>query len=148
MVLSTTTSTYDSGLLDYLIPVFQDKYNVEVRILSKGTGESIEIAKRGDADVVLVHARSLEEPFVNDGYGVHRVGVMYNDFIIIGPNDDPAGIAGTICIEEVSRLGGLFVCLTSHDLLIQGLKKDRWSWRKRLRSPVVRGRPVCCSVPF
>lgn len=93
--MSTTTSTYDSGLLDYLLPIFQKKYNVQVNVLSKGTGESIEIAKRGDADVVLVHAQSLEIPFVNAGYGVHRVGVMYNDFIIIGPKEDPAGITGT-----------------------------------------------------
>jgi tungstate transport system substrate-binding protein len=94
LILSTTTSTFDTGLLDYLIPIFETKYNAKVMVLSKGTGESIEIAKRGDADVVLVHARELEEPFVNDGYGVHRVGVMYNDFIIIGPGDDPAGIKG------------------------------------------------------
>lgn len=95
LVLSTTTSTYDSGLLDYLLPIFQNKYNVQVNVLSKGTGESIEIAKRGDADVVLVHAQSLEIPFVNEGYGLHRVGVMYNDFIIIGPKEDPAGIVST-----------------------------------------------------
>ena len=94
LILSTTTSTYDSGLLNYLIPIFENRYNAKVSILSKGTGESIEIAKRGDADVVLVHARSLEEPFVNEGYGVHRVGIMYNDFIIIGPTNDPAGIKG------------------------------------------------------
>jgi len=94
MILATTTSTYDSGLLDYLIPVFESKYNIQVRILSKGTGESIEIAKRGDVDVVLVHAKTLEEAFVNEGYGVHRVGVMYNDFIVIGPKNDPAGIKG------------------------------------------------------
>lgn len=94
LILSTTTSTFDTGLLDYLIPIFETKYNAKVMVLSKGTGESIEIAKRGDADVVLVHARELEEPLVNDGYGVHRVGVMYNDFIIIGPAGDPAGIKG------------------------------------------------------
>lgn len=94
LLLATTTSTYDSGLLDYLIPIFESNYNAEVRILAKGTGEAIEIAKRGDADIVLVHSKSLEETFVNGGYGVHRVGVMYNDFVIIGPTDDPAGIKG------------------------------------------------------
>jgi len=92
MTLATTTSTYDSGLLDYLIPIFESKYNVQVKILSLGTGQAIEVAKRGDADVVLVHARALEEAFIASGYGVHRVGVMYNDFIIIGPKNDPAGI--------------------------------------------------------
>jgi tungstate transport system substrate-binding protein len=109
LVLSTTTSTYDSGLLDYLLPTFQNKYNVQVNILSKGTGESIEIAKRGDVDVVLVHAQSLEVPFVNDGYGVHRVGVMYNDFIIIGPRGDPAGVAGstnaTYAFQKIFQAG-------------------------------------------
>ncbi len=95
LILTTTTSTFDTGLLDYLTPIFQKEYNVVMKILSKGTGESIEIAKRGDADVVLVHTRTLEEDFVNQGYGVHRVGVMYNDFIIIGPKEDPAGISGT-----------------------------------------------------
>ncbi len=109
LILSTTTSTFDTGLLDYLIPIFEKKHNVQVMILSKGTGESIEIAKRGDADVVLVHARELEEPFVKDGYGVHRVGVMYNDFIIIGPKDDPAGIRGltnaSLAFEKIVNAG-------------------------------------------
>ncbi|MGB9717377.1 MAG: substrate-binding domain-containing protein [Thermoproteota archaeon] len=92
IVLATTTSTYDSGLLDYLMPIFQEKYNVEVHIVSVGTGQAIETAKRGDADLVLVHSRQLELEFVNSTYGVHRVGVMYNDFLIIGPTEDPAGI--------------------------------------------------------
>lgn len=94
IILSTTTSTFDSGLLDYLLPIFENKYNAKVSVLSKGTGESIAIAQRGDADVVLVHARSLEEAFINSTYGVHRVGIMYNDFIIIGPTEDPAAIKG------------------------------------------------------
>ena len=109
LILSTTTSTFDTGLLDYMTPVFEKKYNVQVKILSKGTGESIEIAKRGDADVVLVHARELEEPFVNEGYGVHRVGVMYNDFIIIGPRNDPAEIRGStnasLAFQKIANMG-------------------------------------------
>lgn len=95
LILSTTTSTFDTGLLDHLIPAFERRYNCQVKILSKGTGESIEIAKRGDADLILVHARNLEEDFVNEGYGVHRIGVMFNDFVIIGPRGDPAGIKGS-----------------------------------------------------
>jgi len=109
LVLATTTSTYDSGLLDYVLPVFEKRHNVKVNIISKGTGDSIEIAKRGDADLVLVHSRKLEEQFVKDGYGVHRVGVMYNDFMIIGPSDDPAGIAGgsnaTFAFEHIAKAG-------------------------------------------
>lgn len=103
IVLATTTSTYDSGLLDYLIPLFQQRYNVRVHIISVGTGQAIEIAKRGDADLVLVHSRQLELDFVNSGYGVHRVGVMYNEFIIIGPVDDPAGIGGLKNATEALR---------------------------------------------
>ncbi len=94
LTLATTTSLYDSGLLGYLVPVFSDASNVEVRVLAKGTGESIEIAKRGDVDMVLVHSRVLEEEFVAGGYGVHRVGIMYNDFVIVGSKEDPAGVSG------------------------------------------------------
>ncbi|MEM2961367.1 MAG: substrate-binding domain-containing protein, partial [Candidatus Bathyarchaeia archaeon] len=92
ITLVTTTSTYDSGMLDYLMPIFESKYNAEVHVISVGTGQAIETARRGDADLVLVHSRQLELEFVNSTYGVHRVGVMYNDFIIIGPTDDPAGV--------------------------------------------------------
>ncbi|MEM3816229.1 MAG: substrate-binding domain-containing protein, partial [Candidatus Bathyarchaeia archaeon] len=92
IVLVTTTSTYDSGLLDYLMPFFEEKYNIKVRVLPMGSGRAIEVAKRGDADIVLVHSRSLELEFLNSGYGVHRVGVMYNDFVVIGPLEDPADI--------------------------------------------------------
>jgi len=103
IVLATTTSTYDSGLLDYLIPTFQERYNVEVYIISVGTGQAVEIAKRGDADLVLVHSRQLELEFVNSSYGIHRVGVMYNDFVIIGPTIDPAGINGLANATEAFR---------------------------------------------
>jgi len=92
VVLATTTSTFDSGLLDYLMPKFESKYGAEVHIISVGTGQAIEIAKKGDADLVLVHSKKLELEFINSTYGIHRVGVMFNDFIIIGPINDPAGI--------------------------------------------------------
>jgi len=90
IVLATTTSTYDSGLLDYLMPQFQSKYDIEVQIISVGTGQAIAIAENGSADLVLVHSKKLELEFVNSTYGIHRVGVMYNDFLIIGPASDPA----------------------------------------------------------
>jgi tungstate transport system substrate-binding protein len=89
IVLATTTSTYDSGLLDYLTPIFQEKYEAEVHIISVGTGQAIETAKRGDADLVLVHSKPIELEFVNSTYGIHRVGVMYNDFIVVGPANVP-----------------------------------------------------------
>ena len=94
LVLTTTTSTYDSGLLDYIIPPFEEEYNANVRVISVGTGQALAIGARGDADVVLVHAPSLEEKFVADGNGVNRTYVMYNDFVILGSQEDPAGILG------------------------------------------------------
>jgi len=103
VVLAITTSTYDSGLLDYLMPKFESRHGIEVRIISVGTGQAIEIAKRGDADLVLVHSTKLELEFINSTYGVHRVSVMYNDFTIIGPSSDPAGIKGLLNATEAFR---------------------------------------------
>lgn len=93
IVLATTTSTQDTGLLDVLVPAYEKKYNVKVKTVAVGTGEAINMGKKGDADVLLVHARSQEDAFVADGYGVNRKDVMYNFFYIVGPKDDPAGIA-------------------------------------------------------
>lgn len=103
IVLATTTSTYDSGLLDYLMPKFEAEYNAEVHIISVGTSQAIETAKRGDADLVLVHSKKLELEFINSTYGIHRVGVMYNDFMIIGSASDPAGINGLGNATEAFR---------------------------------------------
>ena len=94
LILATTTSTYDSGLLDHLLPDFEVRYNARVEVIAVGTGQAIKTAEQGDADVILVHARAKEDKFVADGYGVNRQDVMYNDFVIIGPQDDPAGIQG------------------------------------------------------
>ncbi len=94
LILATTTSTYDSGLLDYLLPPFEAKWSVDVQVIAVGTGQALALGKTGDCDVVMVHARSQEDAFVNDGYGVHRVTVWYNDFVIVGPPDDPANITG------------------------------------------------------
>lgn len=93
--LATTTSTADSGLLDAILPDFEQKYNARVDVVAVGTGQALEIGTKGDADVVLVHARSREDKFVSDGDGVDRRDVMYNDFVIVGPKEDPAGITGT-----------------------------------------------------
>jgi len=103
VVLATTTSTYDSGLLDYLIPIFESKYDVEVHVIAVGTGQAIEMAKRGDVDLILVHSRQLEIEIVNSTFGIHRVGVMYNNFVIIGPVSDPAGIEGLSNATEAFR---------------------------------------------
>lgn len=94
LILATTTSTEDSGLLDYILPVFEEEYGVTVDVVAVGTGQALELGANGDADVVLVHARAREDAFVEEGNGTERYDVMYNDFIIVGPADDPAGIAG------------------------------------------------------
>jgi tungstate transport system substrate-binding protein len=93
--MSTTTSTENSGLLTYLLPMFESKTKDKVQVISVGTGKALELAKNGDVDVTLVHARSSEDKFVADGHGVNRQDVMYNDFIIVGPTSDPAGIKGS-----------------------------------------------------
>jgi tungstate transport system substrate-binding protein len=90
--LSTTTSTENSGLLDVLLPPFEEKFDVKVDVISVGTGKALKLAENGDVDITLVHARSLEDKFLRDGYGVNRRDVMCNDFVIIGPKLDPAGI--------------------------------------------------------
>jgi tungstate transport system substrate-binding protein len=95
IILQSTTSTQNSGLYDYLLPIFTAKTGIQVNVVAVGTGQAIKNAQNGDGDVLLVHAKSAEEKFVADGYGVERFDVMYNDFIIVGPPADPAGIGGT-----------------------------------------------------
>jgi tungstate transport system substrate-binding protein len=92
IVVASTTSTQDSGLFGYLLPIVKQKTGLEVRVLAQGTGQALDTARRGDADVVFVHAKSAEEKFLAEGFGVKRYPVMYNDFVIVGPKDDPAGI--------------------------------------------------------
>jgi len=94
IVVASTTSTQDSGLFDDLLPKFEKKFGVDVRVVAVGTGDAIDIAERGDADVLFVHYKPDEEAFVEAGHGVKRFPVMYNDFIIVGPKSDPAKIAG------------------------------------------------------
>jgi len=95
IVVASTTSTQDSGLFSYLLPLFKAKTGIDVKVIAQGTGQALDTARRGDADVVFVHAKSQEEKFVADGFGVKRFDVMYNDFVLIGPNSDPAGIKGS-----------------------------------------------------
>jgi len=94
ITLASTTSTENSGLLGYLLPIFKDESGIGVRVVAVGTGQAMRMAMKGDADVVLVHHRPSEEEFVKEGYGVERVAVMHNDFVIVGPASDPAGIKG------------------------------------------------------
>lgn len=94
ITLASTTSTEQSGLFRHLLPAFEAKRGFRVRVVALGTGQALELGRRGDADVVLVHARALEERFVAEGHGVRRHALMYNDFVLVGPRADPAGIAG------------------------------------------------------
>jgi tungstate transport system substrate-binding protein len=94
IVVASTTSTQDSGLFGYLLPMVKQRLGIKVKVLAQGTGQALDTARRGDADVVFVHAKSAEEKFLAEGYGVRRYPVMYNDFVVIGPKSDPAGIKG------------------------------------------------------
>jgi tungstate transport system substrate-binding protein len=101
--LATTTSTDNSGLLAKLLPPFEKSTGIQVHVIAVGTGKALRLAREGDVDVVLVHARKAEDALVSDGYGVNRRDVMYNDFIVVGPDDDPAGIRGMS--DAVAALG-------------------------------------------
>jgi tungstate transport system substrate-binding protein len=94
IVVASTTSTQDSGLFGYLLPMFKQKAGIAVRVVAQGTGQALDTARRGDADVVFVHAKAAEEKFLAEGFGVKRYPVMYNDFVLIGPQGDPAGVKG------------------------------------------------------
>jgi tungstate transport system substrate-binding protein len=98
--LATTTSTDDSGLLKAILPDFEARHNARVEVVAVGTGQALRLGANGDADVVLVHARQKEDQFVSDGHGVHRRDVMYNDFVLVGPPSDPAGVAGLATARE------------------------------------------------
>ena len=95
IVVSSTTSTQDSGLFGHILPLFKAKTGIDVKVVAQGTGQALDTGRRGDADVVFVHAKSAEEKFLAEGEGVKRYPVMYNDFVLIGPKGDPAGIKGT-----------------------------------------------------
>jgi tungstate transport system substrate-binding protein len=94
IVVASTTSTRDSGLFDYLLPLFKAKTGIDVKVIAQGTGQALDTARRGDADVVFVHAKSQELKFLDEGFAVKRYDVMYNDFVLAGPKSDPAGVAG------------------------------------------------------
>lgn len=112
IVVASTTSTQDSGLFGYLLPIFKAKTGIEVKVIAQGTGQALDTARRGDADVVFVHARAQEEKFLAEGFGVKRFDVMYNDFVLIGPNSDPAGVKGRdieTALKSIQAKGSPFV---------------------------------------
>src|SRR5512136_944358 len=103
IICSSTTSTENSGLFDYLLPLFEKKTGIKVKVVARGTGASIEMGKRGDADVAFVHAKEQELKAVEEGFFVNRHDVMYNDFVIIGPPDDPAKLKGISSVAEAFK---------------------------------------------
>ena len=103
ITVASTTSTEQSGMFKHLLPIFQKKTGIEVRVVALGTGQALDMARRGDADVVFVHTKAAEEKFIAEGYGVKRLPVMYNDFVLVGPKSDPAKIAGGKDILEALR---------------------------------------------
>ncbi len=94
ITVASTTSTQDSGLFGHILPLFKARTGIDVKVIAQGTGQALDTARRGDADVVFVHARAAEEKFLAEGFGVKRFDVMYNDFVLIGPKNDPAQLAG------------------------------------------------------
>jgi tungstate transport system substrate-binding protein len=105
ILVASTTSTQDSGLFGYILPMFKAKTGIDVKVVAQGTGQALDTGRRGDADVVFVHAKPAEEKFLSEGFGVKRYPVMYNDFILIGPKSDPAGFTGSKDI--VAALGAI-----------------------------------------
>jgi tungstate transport system substrate-binding protein len=104
IVVASTTSTQDSGLFDYLLPLFKRQTGITVKVIAQGTGQALDTARRGDADVVFVHAKSAELQFLAEGHGLKRYPVMYNDFILVGPGNDPAGVKSTPDIGRALQL--------------------------------------------
>ncbi len=113
IVVASTTSTQDSGLFGHILPLFKQKSGIDVKVIAQGTGQALDTARRGDADVVFVHAKAQEEKFIADGFGVKRYPVMYNDFVLIGPKHDPAGVKGakeiTAAFKVIKNKGAPFV---------------------------------------
>src|SRR5215471_17282239 len=112
IVVASTTSTEDSGLFGHILPLFKAKTGIDVKVIAQGTGQALDTARRGDADVVFVHAKSAEEEFLAEGFGVKRYPVMYNDFVLIGPKGDPAGIKGKdvlTALQTIRSTSALFV---------------------------------------
>ncbi|MBC7263925.1 MAG: substrate-binding domain-containing protein [Chloroflexi bacterium] len=130
LILATTTSTHDTGLLDEILPIFEKKYNATVKTIAVGTGEAIAMGQRGEADVLLVHSPKAEEQFVADGYGVNREDVMYNDFVLVGPAADPAGVRGMDASSALKQIASTKALFVSRGDDSGTHKKEKELWQK------------------
>lgn len=128
LVLATTTSTQDTGLLDELIPIFEKENKAQVKIVAVGTGEALKMGERGDADVLLVHSKKSEDEFVVNGYGVERIPVMYNYFVVIGPSSDPAKIKGSSAADAFEGIASANATFVSRGDDSGTHKKEKGIW--------------------
>ncbi len=136
ILVASTTSTVNSGLFDELLPIFRESTGVSARVVGVGTGQAIEIAKRGDADILFVHHEPSEIAFINSGYGVRRSPVMYNDFVLVGPHSDPAGIRGADSVISAYRLiGSARPVFVSRGDESGTHKRSQEFWRKAMTDP-------------
>jgi tungstate transport system substrate-binding protein len=136
LILATTTSTADSGLLTAILPYFEVRENLKINVIAVGTGQALAIGARGDADVVLVHVRAQEDKFVADGNGIDRRDVMYNDFVIVGPAADPVGIAGTTLAKDAfAKIAAAGAPFASRGDNSGTNTKEREIWRAATVSP-------------
>ena len=130
IVIQSTTSTANSGLYDYLLPLFEESHDIKVNVVAVGTGQAIRNAMRGDGDILLVHAESDEKQFVADGWGVERFDLMFNDFVLVGPASDPAGLQRADSVSEALKrisLSGVFFASRGDDSGTH--KKELALWR-------------------
>ncbi len=147
IVVASTTSTQDSGLFGHILPIFKAKTGIDVKVVAQGTGQALDTGRRGDADVVFVHAKPAEEKFLAEGFGVRRYPVMYNDFILIGPKSDPAGVRGskdiTAALAAIKAKGADFISRGDKSGTHQAelnlwkvagidIGKDKGSWYKEI----------------
>ena len=136
LILATTTSTQDSGLLEYLLPDFEKANDVKIDVIAVGTGQALQLGEDGNADVLLVHSRAKEDEFMNNNHGVRREDVMYNDFIILGPEDDPAGIKGlTNAVEAFQKIAETQAKFISHGDNSGTHTKEKSIWQKAAIEP-------------
>lgn len=128
--LATTTSVENSGLLDYILPVFEKKFNMKIDVVAVGTGKALKLGENGDADVLLVHDKDSEEEFIKKGFGLKRYEIMYNDFILVGPANDPAGAKGKSIIASFKKIAGKKAYFVSRGDDSGTDKKEKKLWQK------------------